>query len=745
MIQYKTFLNKPILLEYLTDAQKQKYSAVGMTKEARTSTDHFFGEGNDKVWEALNQSAHFEKSETHRRIEQHLNREIPVDQYRKGRLIDERSQERRIGPMIKHNQLRDEFSADQTRGGSKTGPDPHHISVVRGTEVAGQTNKVPTDLHPEGHSWHGASCKNIVDGFNNHYLQHEVKHGTVAVFGHDENGKEIYRAALQPYRNKEKQYVYGIDAEYGLKHPAFTAHAQDVANRLSGEPSGSNIYKIHPKVYNDSGIDKKMHPKSSEADVDEAIGSKHLGIRRMAATHSNLTSKQIFKLLDSKDYKARDLIVRHPKFGPEHVDHVIENPDDKYSNYLRSSALSHPTAVRPHHIEKLLTSTYDDQAEVRSAAVAHPVASSEQILRGLKDPEMEVRIGAIRNPNATVKHIDHVLEHEKISHNDDSHNGDYYSHGVIQAALRHKNITSTHLHWGLGIDKPQRVQYAALGNTKIKPEHLDKVLSGDHSTWTKEVAAKHPNVSKENLHTALSSVYDDIRASAIQNSSKNLDEDHITQALGDTNQYIRKLAIMHPKVNAEHIEKAMHDPSSTVRYNALKNPLVTSEQLSDAIKDESSNIRERAFQHPNIEEKHISKGIKDEEWDVRMEAALHPKANAKHISYVLKHDKEPYIKSSVILKAPNINETHLRSMLKHPHDAIRHAAKERIRFGRLKSAAEQKRDRQKYEPDHHITGIDKLRKEIKPKDAPKAPRSDGGGVYFLDDPDDPQDGHGPRD
>ena len=44
MLRFKQFLK-----EYLTDVQRERYSDVEMTPEARDATDHFFGVGNDQV------------------------------------------------------------------------------------------------------------------------------------------------------------------------------------------------------------------------------------------------------------------------------------------------------------------------------------------------------------------------------------------------------------------------------------------------------------------------------------------------------------------------------------------------------------------------------------------------------------------------------------------------------------------------------------------------------------------------
>lgn len=161
MLRFKQFLK-----EYLTDVQRERYSDVEMTPKARDATDHFFGEGNDQVREEL-KGFEADKSETHRKIEQHLGQDISHEDYRKGTTADKFGRQVKLGKLIKDQQLRDEFNRDNTRAGVKKAVS-HYVTVVRGTEVAGQTNSAPDPAHPKGHSWGSLSCKNVDTGSNRH-------------------------------------------------------------------------------------------------------------------------------------------------------------------------------------------------------------------------------------------------------------------------------------------------------------------------------------------------------------------------------------------------------------------------------------------------------------------------------------------------------------------------------------------------------------------------------------------------
>ena len=250
-----TFKKFVILKEYITPKQKKTINENGieMSPEARKNTDHFFGEGNDVKREDIIDYKH-DKSEIHRKVENHLNQSLSHEEYTSGITKDKYGRDAKIGRMIKDEQLRNEFASDNTRSGSKSVKKPY-MSVVRGVHVMGQTNPEPDDIHPTGHAWSQQSCKNIKDGSNNRYLKHEVKHGTVVVFGHDHDGKEIYRATLQPHANDQKHVAYGVDSEYGIKHPSFTKHAKDVASRLSGEHKGGSFFE---GIIDDADTSKAM-------------------------------------------------------------------------------------------------------------------------------------------------------------------------------------------------------------------------------------------------------------------------------------------------------------------------------------------------------------------------------------------------------------------------------------------------------------------------------------------------------
>lgn len=414
---------KAYLLEYLTDKQRSRFSHVKMTPDARNHTDQFFGPNNDIVHGELGTNM-TDKSEIHKKVENHLGTEISHDDYRSGLTKDRYGRPSKIGRQIKDSKLRDEYATDPVREGSRSRQSQYSTSTVRGVEVAGQTNPVPNAEHPGGHSWKDLSCKNIETGINRTYLDNEIRHGTVVHRVHDHNGQEIYRAALQPHFDHNHETIYTVSGgEYGIKHPEFRKDAHRVAIALSSPYKGDHRYEIHPDVYHDAGP-MAFHP---------------------AMPHEN-----IMKHLKSPSYLYKEDLLGHPGITSEHLD-VAQNLGTRS---MRASVAQHPNAT-PQHLDVALR---DPDEEVRGNAARHPNATSEQIHKALDDRESWVREAAATNPSATREHIDKALS------DDDS--------SVRGFAAGNRHASAEQIHRAL-TDQSSHVRGNAAGNPSATPQHLD--------------------------------------------------------------------------------------------------------------------------------------------------------------------------------------------------------------------------------------------------------------------------------
>ena len=446
---------KQHLLEYLTDDQRKKFTNTKMTNKARTDTDHFFGAGNDLIKEPLKSYDH-DKSEVHKSVERHLGKDITTSDYTKGITQDKHGRDARIGRMISDKGLQTQFANDNTRAGTKQ-PQQHYTTTVRGTEVAGQTNSAPDANHPKGHSWGKQSCKNVDDGSNKHYLEPEIKHGTVVTRVHDHNDQEIYRATLQPHHNKEGHVAYALNSEYGVKHPSFTAHAKNVASRLSGEPEGSLLHKTHAEVYNDRVIKKILHPNATSEHIHTALKDEDWSVRMAAASHTNATPDHITTALKNIVSAVRKTAIQHPKATPEHITTALKDDNSD----VRAAAIQHPKA-NVDHINKAL----GDNTIVRMAAIQHPKATPEHITTALKDEDWPVRRAAIQHPNATSAHIDTALKDSEAY--------------VRQDAIKHHNVTASHISTALK-DKDWSVRLSAIEHPAATSAHINTALKDDNT------------------------------------------------------------------------------------------------------------------------------------------------------------------------------------------------------------------------------------------------------------------------
>jgi 2-oxo-4-hydroxy-4-carboxy--5-ureidoimidazoline (OHCU) decarboxylase len=466
MIRFKQFL-----LEYLTDEQRKRFAHVSMTDKARADTDHFFGKGNDIVHGEITHDAghHEHKSEVHRAVERHLGREIHHDDYRRGLIKDKYGRDVKIGRLIKDEKLRNAFASDSTREGSRKG-NTFKTTTVRGIEVAGQTNSAPDPHHPKGHSWGELSCKNVDTGSKKHYLENEIRHGTVVHRVHDHTGQEIYRATLQPHHNEEGHVAYAVDSEYGIKNPTFTRSAHEVAKKLSGE-SKPGVFVKHPKVYDDNRITHILHPNATPEHLHKALNDEDDFVRIAAASHPNANAENLHKALSDEYYLIRETAAKHPKANAEHLNKALDDEDF----FVREAAAKHPNA-NAEHLHKALD---DEEFFVRKAAASHPNVNAEHLHKALNDKDIFVRKAAAKHPKANAEHLNKALNDEHLE--------------VRLAAAKNPNVNAEHLHKALN-DENWKVREAAAKHPNANAEHLHKALN-DENSKVRLAAANHPNAN----------------------------------------------------------------------------------------------------------------------------------------------------------------------------------------------------------------------------------------------------------
>jgi t-SNARE complex subunit (syntaxin) len=365
--------------EELNDKQKKIVSTWHRDPTAIAATDHFFGKGNDDVFEPLQNGVN--KSEVHRAVERHLGQEIPSEDYKAGHASDKYGRRVKIGALLQKTKatpdLINQFSNDNTRQlKSETNM---KVRITRSPEgVAGQTSGTQ--------SWVGQSCKNFDDGVHRSLLPYEVRHGTVVAYLHNKDGKELARATLQPYRNKTGDRIYLHNSYYGPSVKEFEDHVNDIASRLSTQKVSADLYHIHPDVYNDDGYSRAFHPKVTQDHISKALDDKDLTVRRYAIGHPKVTEDHITKALDDENFYQRYDAITHPKVTEDHITKALDDENGE----IRKAAIRHPKATKDH-----ITKALDDKDSiVRRSAIAHPKATEDHITKALDDENRYVRVTA---------------------------------------------------------------------------------------------------------------------------------------------------------------------------------------------------------------------------------------------------------------------------------------------------------------------------------------------------------------
>jgi len=558
MLSFKNFLKEETLLEYLTDAQRKVYSKIKMTDASRSNTDHFFGKDNDEVKEDLIDYDHG-KSEVHRAIEHHLGQEFDHQSYTKGVVKDKHGRDVKLGRLIKDDSLRNQFANDSVRAGTKSSHG-HYVTIVRGTEVAGQTNPESDPTHPGGHSWKNLSCKNITSGVHRRFLKSEIAHGSSVVRVHDHNGQEIYRATLHPHYNKEGHTAYAIDGEYGVKHPSFTQHAKHVADRLSGELKGDPIFTKEKKVYNDSGSITMIHPQTTSEHLDALVKSGTPAQKQAVAKHPNISSDSLNKLINNKSEKIRTAVAENPNLSSDHLHKLLSDEEPK----IAIAALKHQK-LSPEHIETALKNSHP----MVSAAVVKSNANDEHISKAIDNIQAsnfryaKIQIGesprvkgdnlekllndkdgytvesTIRNnPNITPEHI------AKLSKSDDE--------DILRGALNHKYTTDQQVEDAFKRN-PNVAKDGVIASHKAKPHHLEHYIkNSEKDDWLlRGKIAKNKNLSKDQLDRLSNDSEAYVRRAVLENPNATGDHIHHVITKGGVLSTSFEDAASHENVKAE--------------------------------------------------------------------------------------------------------------------------------------------------------------------------------------------------
>lgn len=465
MLRFKTFLSEGLLKEYLTDGQREAFSHVKMTDKARKDTDHFFGEGNDLVKEPL--IPDYSKSETHEDVESHLGVKIPDEHYIKGVATDKHGRLAKIGKQIKDTLLLSRFANDPARSNANK-PTKNYITVVRGTEVAGQTNPVPNEEHPTGHSWANQSCKNLVSGCNRHFLEPEIQEGSVLFRVHDETGKEIHRTIMHPYHNNKGETIYGLAGQYGVQNDRYTKHAHDIAARLSNSNATGN-FNINSKIYQDHAPTTIENPHLSSEAIGNILSDPNamsLQKLNLLKNHKNITSEHIFTAINNPNSNYGEYALHNPNVQYKHIKHIMDSPHIPLD--LKELAVTHPTFNANHITDFLNNFTPTDT----NKKLLNTITQNTRFNSGHLDTIMSKNLlphmteygvkRLVRSSAINDSHIDKLIDHAKLSPD----------------VIRNMNLSSDHITKLLNKNNPE-LNTSIYAHTAFNDSHVDHIINSD--------------------------------------------------------------------------------------------------------------------------------------------------------------------------------------------------------------------------------------------------------------------------
>jgi hypothetical protein len=535
--------------------------------------------------------------------------------------------------MIKDDNLRIQFDKDPAR---KIGTSPTlKTTTVRGVEVAGQTNSTPNPEHPNGHAWGEMSCKNVDTGVNKHYLGHEIQHGTVVHFVHDHNGQEIYRATLHPHHNNEGHVAYAVDAEYGIKHPKFTADAHRVAEDLSGEYKPGSFIK-HSNVYNDSGEKFIYHPKTTPDHLDHELRSElakpyeqhNVGKLRGLLNHPKMPSRALSHALDTKESPVDvwNLAAKHKNLKGAVLDKALSH--ERYSVVRQAITNPNTTAQQLHHV----LDTSKDWKPKRDVFYS-PNADSSHIEKAIQEGDPGVIEAASNHRKATSDQLDRMANMRGVAHDE---------------ILAHPNVTSWNVDRWLNSDHPTLRQGAA-SHPKATEASLNKVLSMgvDKEPGIVFAAFKNPNIKPHQLEPFIHHSNPTVRAQAVQ--SKGMSREQIHHVLDHENNHNvlkqmiaprYRISPQHENLDSSHLHKILKgDYSLDLKERAARHPNMTPETIDAAIDTGVYTVAGAAISHDGVTHDNLTKAAKTGSEHLESDVLWHSKSTPEYWKHIADHSK----------------------------------------------------------------------------------------------------------
>lgn len=449
MLNFKSYIQ---LTEELSDSEKAVVDEWPVDSKAHNYSDHFF---NGSLPEHHTRSFAFNHTLPDS-VHSHLTSK-GIDTSKadliNGTVKDKYGRDTKIGKHITDTKVLNDYATARKSASGKQ----MHIEISRQRHaVAGITSG--------SQCWKDGSCMNFNTGANKHYLQSDVKHGSMVAYLKDDHGKEHARISIKPHHDNQGNTI-GVpeDRTWGEVGHDFHAQVSSIIHNHLNKNAPDGVYAKDHRLYDDS--DKPRH--YLVRDIDKAQNSDDTEVRLAAIHHPDVTVKHLDKAINDRDWTVREAAARHPKATAEHITKALNDP---VNIYVRRAAIKNPNANAGH----ITTALKDRNSEIRQLAAQHPNANADHITTALSDSERDVRRLAIWHPSANAEHITKALN-----------DTDWLTR---RAAIQNPLSNVDHITKALK-DVDSKVRIAALNHPKVTAEHINTALN-DENVDVQRAAAK---------------------------------------------------------------------------------------------------------------------------------------------------------------------------------------------------------------------------------------------------------------
>jgi 8-oxo-dGTP pyrophosphatase MutT (NUDIX family) len=347
---------------------------------------------------------------------------------------------------------------------------PHHISALLHSKTIAPNNIITAMSHPN------ASSANLHEGLSHH-------------------DPMVKLAALKHASAQPEHLKRGLEGLDFFEDP-------DIGDAILGHPNAT------PEIL-ETGL------AYAQSHADPAIRN---ALFRRIASHPNLSSKQLHRLIVDPDNRTRRTATVNPSLAPEHIvagleyarknpasispipgehpplglinhpnanadvlDHVL-NTFDPSTNYTLFRVLARHPKATPAQLGSLLDKSkaaFDDLASRSDPALEvnaesfrslaqevfkNPNASADNITQGLNHPSVYVQDSAIRHPNHTAEHVTQAMKSD--------------SPEIRKLALKSPHVTQAHIAQGVA-DSDSIVRDAA-DVAATRPQQAPSDAYGKH-------------------------------------------------------------------------------------------------------------------------------------------------------------------------------------------------------------------------------------------------------------------------